>query len=96
MPDAVHELRIEHGVNADGIWPWIDSLEGILGLVTVGVVELHPWSATVDDIEHPDTLVFDLDPGEGIPWQFVAETALRMRELSAHGGAGELAEAYRR
>ena len=81
MPDAVHELRIEHGVNADGIWPWVDSLEGILGLVTVGVVELHPWRATVDDIEHPDTLVFDLDPGEGVPWQFVVETALRMREL---------------
>ena len=81
MPDAVHELRIEHGVNADGVWPWIDSLEGILGLVTVGVVELHPWGATVDDIEHPDTLVFDLDPGEGVPWQFVVETALRMREL---------------
>jgi bifunctional non-homologous end joining protein LigD len=81
MPDAVHELRIEHGVNADGVWPWVDSLEGILGLVAVGVVELHPWSATVDDIEQPDTLVFDLDPGEDVPWQFVVETALRMREL---------------
>ena len=74
-------LRIEPGLNADGVWPWVDSLEGILGLVTVGVVELHPWSAAVDDIEHPDTLVFDLEPGEGIPWQFVVETALRMREL---------------
>jgi bifunctional non-homologous end joining protein LigD len=47
----------------------------------LGVVEVHPWGATVDDIERPDTLVFDLDPGEGVAWEFVTETALRLREL---------------
>jgi bifunctional non-homologous end joining protein LigD len=59
----------------------VDSLEGLLGLVEIGVVEVHPWNATVDDIEHPDRLVFDLDPGEGIAWDFVIETALALRDL---------------
>jgi bifunctional non-homologous end joining protein LigD len=59
----------------------VDSLEGLLGLVEIGVVEVHPWNAAVDDIEHPDRLVFDLDPGEGIAWQFVIETALGLRDL---------------
>ena len=81
VPDAVRELRIAQGGDGQNTWPWVDSLEGILRLVSVGVVELHPWRATVDDTEHPDTLVLDLDPGEGVPWQFVVETALRMREL---------------
>ena len=81
VPDAVHELRVAQGENGQGAWPWVDSLEGILGLVSMGVVELHPWGATVDDIEHPDTLVLDLDPGEAVPWPFVVETAFRMREL---------------
>jgi bifunctional non-homologous end joining protein LigD len=45
------------------------------------VVEVHPWAATVDDIEDADTLVFDLDPGEGVAWDFVIESAFRMREL---------------
>jgi bifunctional non-homologous end joining protein LigD len=40
------------------------------------VVEVHPWGATVDDIEHPDLLVIDLDPGEEIEWEFVTATAL--------------------
>jgi bifunctional non-homologous end joining protein LigD len=35
----------------------------------------------VEDIEHPDVLVFDLDPGDGVEWSFVRETALRLREL---------------
>jgi bifunctional non-homologous end joining protein LigD len=45
------------------------------------VVEVHPWAATVDDIEHPDLLVFDLDPGAGVAWEFVIESALRLRKL---------------
>jgi hypothetical protein len=39
---------------------WVDSLAGFLGFVKMDVVEVHPWAATVDDIEHADTLVFDL------------------------------------
>src|SRR3954463_1533363 len=35
----------------------------------------------MDDIEHPDLLVFDLDPGAGVPWEFVIESALRLRKL---------------
>jgi DNA primase len=42
-------------------------------------VEMHASNARVDDIEHPDMLVFDLDPGEGVDWEFMIETALRLR-----------------
>jgi bifunctional non-homologous end joining protein LigD len=43
-------------------------------------------AATVDDYERADQLVFDLDPGEGVPWEFVIETAVAMRRvLEAEG-----------
>jgi bifunctional non-homologous end joining protein LigD len=47
----------------------------------MGIVEIHPWSARVDNIENPDLLIFDLDAGEGIEYPFVVETALRLREV---------------
>jgi bifunctional non-homologous end joining protein LigD len=81
IPDAVHQLRIEKREGGEGVRVWVDSLAGFLGLVEMDVVEVHPWAATVDHIEHADTLVFDLDPGDGVGWDFVIDTALRMREL---------------
>jgi bifunctional non-homologous end joining protein LigD len=60
---------------------WVDSVAGLLGLLEMDVVEVHPWAVTVDDIEHPDLLGFDLDPGPGVAWEFVIDSALRLRKL---------------
>lgn len=57
-----------------------------MGLVEIGVVELHPWGATEDDIEHPDRLIFDLDPHEGVPWATVTEAALAFRDFLSSNG----------
>lgn len=81
VPPTVHQLKVEKRKGGQGVRLWVDDLAGLLGLVDIGVVEIHPWQATVDDVEHPDLLVFDLDPGEGIEWDFVVETAFRLRDL---------------
>jgi bifunctional non-homologous end joining protein LigD len=81
VPEAVHRLTIEKREGSEGTRLWVDDLAGLLGLVEIGVVELHPWNASVDEIEHPDMLVFDLDPGEGVAWDFVTETALMLRRM---------------
>ena len=86
VPPAVHQLRMRKSSGERGTRLWIDSIEGLLGLVEMGVIELHPWGATVDNIERPDTLVFDLDPGEGVEWPFVTETAIRLREVLSGEG----------
>jgi bifunctional non-homologous end joining protein LigD len=57
------------------------SLDGLLGLVALGAVELHPWNGRVENFERADRLVIDLDPGEAVPWEAVVEAALRMREI---------------
>ena len=81
VPEAVHQLTIEKREGGEGTRLWVDDLAGLLGLVEIGAVELHPWNASIDDIERPDMLVFDLDPGEGVAWDFVIETALRLRRM---------------
>jgi bifunctional non-homologous end joining protein LigD len=79
-PSTVRELRIKKREGGEGTRVWVDDVAGLLGLVEMGVVEVHPWNATVDNIELADTMVFDLDPGEGVAYDFVIETALRLRD----------------
>ena len=81
VPSSVHQLKIQKREGGEGTRLWVDSIEGLLGLVEIGAVEIHPWNAAVDDLEHPDTLVLDLDPGHGVEWQFVIDTALRLKEM---------------
>jgi len=58
----------------------IDDARGLAALVQISAIELHPWGATEADPSHPDRLVFDLDPGEGVPFRHIVETALELRE----------------
>jgi bifunctional non-homologous end joining protein LigD len=84
--ECIHKLSMVKADGTKGIRLWVDNVQGLLALVDIGVVEVHPWAATVDDIERPDQLIFDLDPGHGIEWPFVVETALVLRDVLAEEG----------
>jgi bifunctional non-homologous end joining protein LigD len=86
IPPAVHQLRIHKREGGEGTRLWVDSVAGLLGLVEIGAVELHPWNAIVADYEHADQVVIDLDPGDGVEWKRVIEAALRMRALMTAEG----------
>lgn len=45
----------------------------------LNVLELHPWGAPASDFEHPDRIIFDLDPDASIDWKTLAETAAEVR-----------------
>ncbi|MER9022393.1 DNA ligase D [Mesorhizobium sp. M0815] len=81
VPDTVHQLRVQKREGGEGVRLWVDDLDGLLGLVEIGAVELHPWNTTVDDIEHADRVVIDLDPGERVEWEMIVETALKVRDM---------------
>ncbi len=64
---------------------WIEDLRGLVALVQSGVLEIHPWGSKVDDLDRPDRLFFDLDPGEGTTWNDIIVGAQEVRErLKAH------------
>lgn len=67
----------------------VDGLPALIALVQGGALEIHTWQASLADLEHPDQLVMDLDPGEGVPWAAVIEAAGEVRQrLEAAGLAG--------
>jgi bifunctional non-homologous end joining protein LigD len=53
---------------------------GYLALAQFGALEFHLWGCRVDDPEHPDRLVIDLDPDEALPWARVCDAAEILRE----------------
>jgi bifunctional non-homologous end joining protein LigD len=58
----------------------VDTREGLLGLAQMGVLEIHTWNAHARDLERPDRIVFDLDPGPGLDWAQMAGAAVRVRK----------------
>jgi bifunctional non-homologous end joining protein LigD len=58
----------------------VRDIQGVVALVQSGVLEMHVWGATLADLERPDRLIFDFDPGEGVEWPRVIEGALAVRE----------------
>ena len=58
----------------------VDGLPGLIGLVQGGALEIHTWQSTLDDLEHPDQAVFDLDPGEGVGWPAMIAAAEQVRD----------------
>ncbi|HEX8119299.1 MAG TPA: DNA ligase D, partial [Pyrinomonadaceae bacterium] len=58
----------------------VEEIRGVIALVQAGVLEIHPWGATIEDVERPDRIVMDLDPGEGVAWPRVIEGARELRE----------------
>jgi bifunctional non-homologous end joining protein LigD len=71
----------------------IDDLEGLIGLVQAGVLEIHPWGSTVKNLERPDRLIFDLDPGEGVGWEAVLAAAAEARQRLADLGLASFVKA---
>jgi bifunctional non-homologous end joining protein LigD len=58
----------------------INNLSGLIDLVQANVVEIHPWGSTISNLEKPDRLIFDLDPGEDVPWSAVVSAAIEVRD----------------
>ncbi|HEX8448616.1 MAG TPA: DNA primase small subunit domain-containing protein, partial [Allosphingosinicella sp.] len=61
----------------------VDNVEGILACAEAKAVEFHAWGCRVGDVERPDRIAIDLDPGEGIGFAEVREGALQVRQSLA-------------
>lgn len=79
MPDTLHAIPIKEKSKKEDYLA-IDDVAGLVSLVQMGVLEMHPWPAREENVERPDMLIFDLDPGEGTTWNDVVHGAIELRE----------------
>lgn len=80
MPEAIGKVEIL-GDEGTATYMVADSLEALMGLVQMGVLELHTWGAKRDKLERPDRIIFDLDPDPAVEWSSVIEGAQLLRTL---------------
>ena len=59
---------------------YIDDEKGLMEIIQMGSIELHPWGSTVKNIDYPDRMIFDLDPAPDVPFEAVKLAAMDLRE----------------
>jgi bifunctional non-homologous end joining protein LigD len=81
VPEAIGRVDIPEGAGTGtGTYTFIKDLPGLVAMVQMGVLEIHPWGSTVAKLETPDRITFDFDPDVGLPWERVTAAAIEMRE----------------
>jgi bifunctional non-homologous end joining protein LigD len=79
-PDWIRTCRIHHSSGNVIDFPVIDDLPSLLWVINLGCIDLNQWYATCDDVDRPDYLHFDLDPGPGAEWAQVLTCGLIVRD----------------
>ncbi len=64
----------------------VATAEGLTSSAQFNVIEFHTWNAVKTRIDRPDRMTFDLDPGDGVPWQQMQEAATLVRVFLAELG----------
>jgi bifunctional non-homologous end joining protein LigD len=59
----------------------VDDAAGLAWIVNLGCIELHPHPVRSADLDHPDELRVDLDPGPGVSWADVRRVALEVKSF---------------
>jgi len=81
-PKALRRVRIKERTKL-GEYLIADDISGIVSLAQMDVLEIHTWNSIFEDVERPNRLVFDLDPGDEVDWPAVARGARMIRDALA-------------
>jgi bifunctional non-homologous end joining protein LigD len=79
-PNALRRVKIREKTKV-GEYLVADSLEAVVSLAQMGIVEIHTWNSTAEDIERPNRIVWDLDPGPDVTWTQVVKAAGLVRAV---------------
>src|SRR6266446_5560763 len=77
-PPWIEICSIHHGSGNVIDFPMVQDLASLLWVVNLGCIDLNQWYARCDDVDRPDYLHFDLDPGVGAGFDRVRETEMQI------------------
>lgn len=75
--EQLHEVKVP---GFDDPYLYINDAAGLVAMVQMGVLEMHPWGVTIERPDKPDRVIFDLDPDEGLGFGDVVRATLEVRE----------------
>jgi bifunctional non-homologous end joining protein LigD len=79
-PAWIETCSIEHASGSVIAFPMVQDVASLLWVINLGCIDLNPWYSRCDDVDRPDVLHFDLDPGPGVAFAQVLESALAVRD----------------
>lgn len=79
ISSSVHKVQIKEKT-ASREYLTVDSVEGLWALVQQGTIEMHGWNCRAEDLNHPDQIVMDLDPGPGVSWKKTVAAAFAVKK----------------
>lgn len=79
-PSALRRVKIQEKTKI-GEYLVADSIEAVISLAQMGIVEIHTWNSTAEDIDRPNRVVWDLDPGPEVTWKQVVKAAGLVRTV---------------
>jgi bifunctional non-homologous end joining protein LigD len=80
FPKSIQGVKIREK-SQSGEYPIVKDLGGLIALVQMNTLEIHGWGSGSENIEHPDRVILDLDPGASVPWKSVCDAATLIRDL---------------
>jgi bifunctional non-homologous end joining protein LigD len=86
MPKSFKTVTIREKDGDKAGYLYVADVAGIVAAAQIGALELHVWGAPNDDLEHPDRLVFDLDPDDSVSFAEVKAAAGDLRSALAAAG----------
>jgi bifunctional non-homologous end joining protein LigD len=81
-PTALRRVNIQEKTKV-GEYLVAESISAVVALAQMGIVEIHTWNSTFENLEHPNRIVWDLDPGPSVSWPLVIEAARLLRDVLA-------------
>src|SRR3954470_10063618 len=85
-PDWLHTVTLSFPSGRTAEEVVVEDAAGLAFIVNLGCIELHPHAVRAGDLDHPDELRIDLDPGPGVPWDDVRRVAMVAREVLSELG----------